>query len=205
MCATRATASRSTISGSRSAGDRGGDLVETVVLDRESLAGLPSELPRAPRRGRVRAHDVKKRTRVTHRRPSSCRPTTGRWSRRSTSPSSSRSTTSARRAGTGRRERDGFYYSRVSNPTLRQLELALAELQGTRRLPADRVRCCRHRDAAARAAAGRRPRRVFRRDRTSRPGRSSAACWRRYGVASTMLSIDDLAALERVLAARRRA
>ena len=27
-------------------------------------------------------------------------------------------------------EREGFYYSRVSNPTLRQLELTLAELQG---------------------------------------------------------------------------
>ena len=27
-------------------------------------------------------------------------------------------------------QRDGFYYSRVSNPTLRQLELVLAELQG---------------------------------------------------------------------------
>ena len=27
-------------------------------------------------------------------------------------------------------QREGFYYSRVSNPTLRQLELALAELQG---------------------------------------------------------------------------
>ena len=26
--------------------------------------------------------------------------------------------------------REGFYYSRVTNPTLRQLELALAELQG---------------------------------------------------------------------------
>ena len=27
-------------------------------------------------------------------------------------------------------QRDGFYYSRDSNPTLRQLELVLAELQG---------------------------------------------------------------------------
>ena len=33
----------------------------------------------------------------------------------------------------------GFYYSRVSNPTLRQLENALAELQGRDALPADRV------------------------------------------------------------------
>src|SRR5262249_31022779 len=29
-----------------------------------------------------------------------------------------------------RNERDGFVYSRVSNPTLRQLELTLAQLQG---------------------------------------------------------------------------
>jgi cystathionine beta-lyase/cystathionine gamma-synthase len=28
------------------------------------------------------------------------------------------------------RQREGFYYSRTSNPTLRQLELALADLQG---------------------------------------------------------------------------
>src|ERR1700690_242237 len=29
-----------------------------------------------------------------------------------------------------RGERDGFFYSRTSNPTLRQLEMLLAELQG---------------------------------------------------------------------------
>ena len=49
------------------------------------------------------------------------------------------------------RQREGFYYSRVSNPTLRQLELALARTAGARRLPArpgpasrrSRCRCSR--------------------------------------------------------------
>ena len=36
-------------------GDRGGDFVETVVLDRESLASLPQRLPGAARRRRFRA------------------------------------------------------------------------------------------------------------------------------------------------------
>ena len=39
-----------------------------------------------------------------------------------------------------RGEREGFYYSRTSNPTLRQLELLLAQLQGREEVPGRRAR-----------------------------------------------------------------
>jgi len=101
-----------------------------------------------------------------------------------------------RRFWAGRRE--GYYYSRVSNPTLRQLEIALADLQG--------------RDACLLTASGVAaismallallkagdhvvcfaelygPTRVFVERLLSR-----------FGVTSTVLSIDDLEGLERVL------
>jgi cystathionine beta-lyase/cystathionine gamma-synthase len=96
-------------------------------------------------------------------------------------------------------ERDGYYYSRVSNPTLRQLELTLAELQGRDgclltgsgvaaiSMPllallrsGDHVVYFAEQYAPTRALIGR--------------------LLRRYGVSSTMLSIDDLDGLERVLA-----
>jgi cystathionine beta-lyase/cystathionine gamma-synthase len=98
-------------------------------------------------------------------------------------------------------ERDGFYYSRESNPTLRQLELALAELQG--------------RDACLLTASGiasvsmtllglleagdhvvhfvesYSPTRAFVRRMLAR-----------LGVTATLLSIDDRTGLEAVLAGR---
>jgi cystathionine beta-lyase/cystathionine gamma-synthase len=96
-------------------------------------------------------------------------------------------------------ERDGFYYSRISNPTLRQLELTLAELQGRDgclltgsgvaavSMPllallrsGDHVVYFAELYAPTRALIGR--------------------LLRRYGVSSTMLSIDDLDGLERLLA-----
>jgi len=99
------------------------------------------------------------------------------------------------------RGRDGYYYSRVSNPTLRQLELALAELQG--------------RDACLLAGSGVAAIAVpllgllnagdhvvyF----AQMYGPTRALIRRllgRYGVASTMLSVDDPAALEQTLAGR---
>jgi len=97
-----------------------------------------------------------------------------------------------------RGERAGFYYSRVSNPTLRQLELLLAELQGrddciltgsgvaaiSMSLLAllksgDHVVYFAEQYAPTRALVGR--------------------LLQRYGVTSTMLSIEDLEGLERVL------
>lgn len=95
-------------------------------------------------------------------------------------------------------QREGYYYSRISNPTLRQLELALAELQG-------RDACLLTGSGVAAIAiallgllkAGDHvvyfaelypPTRVLLRRMLGR-----------YGVASTMLSIDDTAGLERVL------
>jgi len=59
-----------------------------------------------------------------------CQPTTGRSSPRSTRLSKFEfdSVDEAVRAGRG--ERPGFAYLRTSNPTTRQLELTLAQLQG---------------------------------------------------------------------------
>jgi cystathionine beta-lyase/cystathionine gamma-synthase len=97
-------------------------------------------------------------------------------------------------------QREGFYYSRVSNPTLRQLELALAELQG--------------RDACLLTASGVAAMSVallallkagdhvilF----AELYGPTRALVQRllgRYGVSSTLLPLDDVAGLERVLEA----
>jgi cystathionine beta-lyase/cystathionine gamma-synthase len=97
-------------------------------------------------------------------------------------------------------QRAGFYYSRVSNPTLRQLELVLAELQG--------------RDACLLTGSGVAAMSVallallkagdhvivF----AELYGPTRALVQRllgRYGVSSTMLALDDLADLERALEA----
>ena len=97
-------------------------------------------------------------------------------------------------------ERAGFYYSRVSNPTLRQLELVLAELQG--------------RDACLLTGSGvaaiamtflsllKTGDHVVYFAQMYQPTRALVRrVLARYGVTGTMLSIDDYAALERELAA----
>jgi cystathionine beta-lyase/cystathionine gamma-synthase len=97
-------------------------------------------------------------------------------------------------------QRDGYYYSRVSNPTLRQLELALADLQG--------------RDASLLTGSGvaaiamplvgllKSGDHVVYFAELYPPTRSLVGrLLGRYGVASTMLSVDDVAGLERTLAA----
>jgi cystathionine beta-lyase/cystathionine gamma-synthase len=95
-------------------------------------------------------------------------------------------------------QRDGFYYSRLTNPTLRQLELTLAQLQerdaclltasgiGAMALPlltltkaGDHVVCCAEMYAPTRALV----RRVL----------------GRYGVTSTIVSVEDPAGLDRLL------
>jgi cystathionine beta-lyase/cystathionine gamma-synthase len=99
-----------------------------------------------------------------------------------------------------RGERDGYYYSRISNPTLHQLELLLAELQG--------------RDACLLTASGmaalavpllallKAGDHVVHFVEEYVPTRALIArLLRRYGVTSTLLSVDDLDALERTLAA----
>ena len=98
-----------------------------------------------------------------------------------------------------RRERDGFYYSRGSNPTLRQLELALAELQGrdaclvagsgVAAIAVTLLGLLRAGDHVVYFAELYGPTRGFIRRVLGR-----------YGVAGTMLSVDDTAALERTLA-----
>jgi cystathionine beta-lyase/cystathionine gamma-synthase len=96
-------------------------------------------------------------------------------------------------------ERDGFYYSRVSNPTLRQLELTLAELQGrdgclltgsgVAAISMPLLALLRSGDHVVHFAEQYGPTRAL-----------IGRLLRRFGVNSTMLSIDDLDGLGRVLA-----
>ena len=97
-------------------------------------------------------------------------------------------------------KRAGFYYSRVSNPTLRQLELLLAELQGrdaclltgsgVAAIAMPLIALLKSGDHVVHFAEQYQPTRAL-----------IGRVLRRFGVTSTMLSIDDLDGLERVLAA----
>lgn len=99
-----------------------------------------------------------------------------------------------------RGERDGFQYSRVSNPTLRQLELTLAELQGREAcllmgsgiaaLSVPLLSLCRQGDHVILFAEMYQPTRYLVRRLLSR-----------YGVRHTMLSIEDTESIEKTLAA----
>jgi len=96
-------------------------------------------------------------------------------------------------------ERAGFYYSRVSNPTLRQLELVLAELQG-------REACLLTGSGVAAIAMSllsllKAGDHVVYFAQMYQPTRALIRrLLARFGVTSTMLSIDDHAALEREVA-----
>jgi len=97
--------------------------------------------------------------------------------------------------------RAGFYYSRVSNPTLRQLENALADLQGRdaclltasgmAAISASLVALLRQNDHVVYFAEMYQPTRSLVRRVLGR-----------FGVTSSLLSIDDLAGLARVLGER---
>jgi cystathionine beta-lyase/cystathionine gamma-synthase len=97
-------------------------------------------------------------------------------------------------------QREGFYYSRVSNPTLRQLELALADLQGrddcvltgsgVAAIALSLLALLKAGDHVVYFAELYPPTRALVRKLLGR-----------YGVSSTMLSLDDTDSLERVLAA----
>lgn len=99
-----------------------------------------------------------------------------------------------------RGERQGFYYSRVTNPTLRQLELLLAELQGrdaclltgsgVAAISAPLLALLRAGDHVVYFAESYPPTRALIRRLLAR-----------FGVTSTMLSVDDLDGLERTLSA----
>jgi len=96
-------------------------------------------------------------------------------------------------------QRDGFYYSRVSNPTLRQLERLLAELQG-------REACLLTGSGVASIAAPllallKSGDHVVYFAEMYPPTRAIIGrMLRRFGVSSTMLSIDDHDGLRRTLA-----
>jgi len=91
-----------------------------------------------------------------------------------------------------RGQREGFQYSRVANPTLRQLELTVAELQG-RDAAANlaMLSLCKQGDHVLMFAEMYQPTRYMIRRVLSR-----------YGIAHTMLSIEDVAGIERTLAER---
>lgn len=98
-----------------------------------------------------------------------------------------------------RGERDGFYYSRATNPTLRQLELLLAELQGrdgclltgsgVAAIAVALLALLKAGDHVVHFAEMYQPTRALIRRLLAR-----------YGVTSTLLSIDDHGALEAELA-----
>jgi len=144
---------------------------------------------------------VKKRTRVTHQSavalPPDNRPLVGPIYQSVKFTFDDVAETRKQWAG----RRDGFYYSRVSNPTLRQLELALADLQG-------REGCLLTGSGVAAISMTllsllKSGDHVVFFAETYQPTRAILQrILQRYGVASTMLSIDDLAALERTLAAK---
>jgi cystathionine beta-lyase/cystathionine gamma-synthase len=97
-----------------------------------------------------------------------------------------------------RGERAGFFYSRNSNPTLRQLELTLAQLQGREdcllvgsgvaTIAATLLSLCKHGDHVLAFIESYGPTRYLVQHLLAR-----------YGVTHTLLSIEDLAGIERVL------
>ena len=97
-----------------------------------------------------------------------------------------------------RGERDGFYYSRVSNPTLRQLELLLAQLQGrddclltgsgVATVAATLLSLCKQGDHILAFVESYGPTRYI-----------LQHLLMKFGVTHTLLSIEDLAGIERVL------
>jgi cystathionine beta-lyase/cystathionine gamma-synthase len=105
----------------------------------------------------------------------------------------------AETAGFLRGEREGFFYSRTSNPTLRQLELLLAELQGrddclltgsgVATIAATLLSLCRNNDHVLAFVESYGPSRYLLRDLLGK-----------FGVRHTLLSIEDLAGIEQVLA-----
>jgi len=98
-------------------------------------------------------------------------------------------------------ERDGFFYSRSSNPTLRQLELLLAELQGRQAclltgsgvaaIAATLLALCKQGDHVLAFVESYGPSRYLVQHLLGR-----------YGVNHTLLSLEDLPGIERVLAER---
>jgi cystathionine beta-lyase/cystathionine gamma-synthase len=97
-----------------------------------------------------------------------------------------------------RGEREGFFYSRSANPTLRQLELTLAQMQGrdgcllvgsgVATIAATLLSLCKHGDHVLAFVESYGPTRYIVQHLLAK-----------YGVAHTLLSIEDLAGIERVL------
>src|SRR5215469_15666172 len=100
-----------------------------------------------------------------------------------------------------RGERGGFFYTRASNPTTRQLELLLAELQGREEclVTASGVGAI----SQALLSLTKQGDHILCFIETYNPTRYLVRrVLARFGVAHTLLSIEDLAGVERTLAAR---
>ena len=183
------------------------EFVQTVTLERAALESVPRQVSGAPRCRRILASPLSARTASHDERsdpPQS--PAGGRV------PPDNRPLVApiyqsvkftfddvAQSERQSRGEREGFQYSRVSNPTLRQLELTLAQLQGRDAclLTASGVAAvnlamlslCKQGDHVVLFAEMYQPTRYMIRRILSR-----------YGIAHTMLSIEDTDAIERTLA-----
>ena len=182
--------------------------VITVELSAGAAAGLPGEVPRAPGRRplqpgpvRVVLPPMKKTTRVNH--PPAVEVPAGQpAARRADLPVGQ---VRVRHAGGHRavpaRRAPGFFYSRASNPTTRQLEKLLAELQG-------REDCLVTASGVGAVAQTlltltKQGDHVLCFVETYNPSRYLIRrLLRRFGVTHTMLSIEDQAGIERVLAAQ---
>jgi cystathionine beta-lyase/cystathionine gamma-synthase len=100
-----------------------------------------------------------------------------------------------------RREREGFFYSRTSNPTLEQLQLLLAQLQGREdclltgsgvaTIAASLLSLCKQGDHVLAFVESYGPTRYIVQHLLAK-----------FGVAHTLLSIEDLSGIERVLRER---
>jgi cystathionine beta-lyase/cystathionine gamma-synthase len=100
-----------------------------------------------------------------------------------------------------RGDRDGFFYSRTANPTLKQLQLLLAQLQGrddclltgsgVATIAASLLSLCKQGDHILAFVESYGPTRYIVQHLLAK-----------YGVAHTLLSIEDLAGIERVLRER---
>ena len=101
-----------------------------------------------------------------------------------------------------RGERDGFFYSRTSNPTLRQLQRLLSRSAGPGRLPAHRLGSCDHRREPAVAVQERRSRSCCSSNPMAPTRYIVQHLLAKFGVTHTCCRSRTCAGIERVLAAQ---
>ena len=179
-------------------GDHGGDFVETVVLDREALQKYRESFP-----AHLDADDFELWTGCGRAMKNAhARHAPARGALAAGQPAARRADLPVGQVHVRRRRADaralqaparGLLLLAHLEPDAAATRAVARRIAGARRLPADGLR----RRGASRCRCSRccktgRPRRLFRRACTSRRRSSSGACCKRYGVTSTMLSIDDV-------------